>query len=105
VLLFCLSVTLGGTLVFGLLPAVRFSRPELISSIKDDSGGGGRRVGRIHRVAASAQTGMAFVFLAVSVIFVRAAGVLEDRELGSRGWTSPWQDTPPWRTGRPSWTG
>ena len=64
----CLVVSL----LFGLLPAVRFSRPNIISALKDDAGGGGRRVGRIHRLAAVVQLGVAIPFLVVS-------GVLLDR--------------------------
>jgi predicted permease len=82
ILAFTLLMTLGATLVFGLFPAIRFSRPDLISSLKDDTGSGGRRVGRIHRFAASAQTGVAFLFLVLCGLWVRAMGVMEHRDLG-----------------------
>jgi len=75
-------VALATTLVFGLFPAIRFSRPELVSSLKDDAGAGGRRVGRVHRVAASAQTGLALSLLVVCALCVRALGVMERRDLG-----------------------
>ena len=52
--------------LFGLLPAIRFSRPALVSALKDDAGGGGRRVGRIHRLTAALQIGIAIPFLVVS---------------------------------------
>jgi predicted permease len=64
----CLVVSL----LFGLLPAIRFSRPNLISALKDDAGGGGRTVGRVHRLAAAIQLGFAIPFLVMS-------GVLLDR--------------------------
>ena len=64
----CLVVTM----LFGLLPAIRFSRPNIISALKDDAGGGGRRVGRVHRLAAAVQLGIAIPFLVIS-------GVLLDR--------------------------
>jgi predicted permease len=64
----CLVVSL----LFGLLPAVRFSRPNLISAIKDDAGGGGTRTIRVHRVAAMVQVGIAVPFLVIS-------GVMLDR--------------------------
>ncbi|HYE86508.1 MAG TPA: ABC transporter permease, partial [Vicinamibacterales bacterium] len=64
----CLVVSL----MFGLLPAVRFSRPNLISAMKDDSGGGGSHTIRVHRVAAMVQIGIAVPFLVVS-------GVMLDR--------------------------
>jgi len=79
---FALGVTLLATLAIGLLPSVRFSRPELVSSLKDNTGGGGRRVGRVHRVSASAQAGLALVLLVTSSLFIRALGVMERKDLG-----------------------
>ena len=35
---------------WALLPALRFSRPAIISALKNDSAGGGRRVGRLQRL-------------------------------------------------------
>ena len=64
----CLLVSV----LFGLLPAVRFSRPNLISSLKEDAGGGGRQTIRVHRVAALVQIGIAVPFLVLS-------GVMLDR--------------------------
>ncbi len=82
ILAFSLLLTLGTTLVFGLFPALRFSKPDMISSLKDDTGGGGRRVGRIHRVATSAQAGVALSLVVTCSLFVRALGVMERRDLG-----------------------
>jgi predicted permease len=53
------------TLVFGLLPAIRFSRPNLVSALKDDAGGGGRRASRLHRWTAAIQAGLAVPFLVI----------------------------------------
>jgi putative ABC transport system permease protein len=64
----CLLVSL----LFGLLPAVRFSRPNLVPALKDDAGGGGRHTIRVHRVAAMVQIGIAVPFLVIS-------GVMLDR--------------------------
>jgi predicted permease len=64
----CLIVSV----LFGLLPAVRFSRPNLISALKEDAGGGGRQTIRAHRVAALVQIGIAVPFLVLS-------GVMLDR--------------------------
>jgi predicted permease len=64
----CLLVSV----LFGLLPAVRFSRPNLIPALKDDAGGGGRQTIRVHRVAAMVQIGVAIPFLVTS-------GVMLDR--------------------------
>jgi predicted permease len=64
----CLLVSV----LFGLLPAIRFSRPNLISALKDEAGGGGRHTIRVHRVAAMVQIGIAIPFLVTS-------GVMLDR--------------------------
>src|SRR6185436_12383274 len=47
------------SLVFGLLPALRFSRPAILPALKDDAGVGGRRVGRVQRVRAALQVAVA----------------------------------------------
>ena len=64
----CLLVSV----LFGLLPAVRFSRPNLIHAMKEDAGGGGRQTIRVHRIAAMVQIGIAIPFLVIS-------GVMLDR--------------------------
>jgi predicted permease len=60
------------SVLFGLMPAVRFSRPNLIRALKEDAGGGGRHTIRVHRVAAMVQIGIAVPFLVLS-------GVMLDR--------------------------
>lgn len=82
VVLIALTMTVVAGLAVGLLPSVRFSRPELISSLKEDAGGGGRRAGRIHRYSASAQAGLALCLLVTSTLFVRALGFMEGKDLG-----------------------
>ena len=79
---YTLLMTLAATLAVGLLPAIRFTRPELVTSLKDDTGGGGRSVGRIHRVAASAQTGVALILLVLCTLSIRAVGTMGRRDLG-----------------------
>ncbi len=64
----CLVVSV----LFGLLPAVRFSRPNLMPALKDEVGGGGGHTIRVHRVASMVQVAMAIPFLVIS-------GVMLDR--------------------------
>lgn len=64
----CLIVSV----LFGLLPAVRFSRPNLVQAMKENAGGGRGQTIRVHRVAAMVQIGIAVPFLAIS-------GVMLDR--------------------------
>ena len=61
----CLVVSL----VFGLLPALRFSRPNLIHTMKEDAGGG-RQTIRVHRFAALVQIGIAVPILVISGVMI-----------------------------------
>jgi predicted permease len=79
-----LAISLVAAQAFGLLPALRFSRPELISALKDDTGGGGRRVGRFQRYAASFQTGAAFLLLLMAALFFRSLERTDESHLGFR---------------------
>jgi putative ABC transport system permease protein len=60
------GICLLTSLVFGWLPALRFSRPVIITSLKDDAGGGGFRAGRVHRVTAALQVAIAVPLLVMS---------------------------------------
>jgi predicted permease len=62
----CLVVSV----LFGLLPAVRFSRPNLNHALKQDAGGGGRQTIQVHRVAALVQVGIAIPFLVLSGVMI-----------------------------------
>ena len=48
-----------------------FTRAGAITSLRDEIGAGGRRAGRFHRVAVSAQVGVAVLFVAVSLRVLR----------------------------------
>lgn len=64
----CLAICLLTTLVCGLLPSARFSRPVIISSLKDDAGTGGQRAGRVHRITAALQVAIAVPLIVMSGI-------------------------------------
>jgi hypothetical protein len=76
-----LAIALGLCLVvsmlFGLLPAIRFSRPTLLPALKDDVGAGGRQTIRIHRIAAMVQIGIAVPFLVVAGVMIDRARTAE----------------------------
>src|SRR5262249_53145261 len=65
---FCAGLCLLTSLMFGLLPALRFSRPVILSALKDDVGVGGRRVGRVQRVTAALQVAIAVPLIVISGI-------------------------------------
>jgi putative ABC transport system permease protein len=64
----CIGLCLLTSLVFGFLPALRFSRPVIIAALKDDAGAGGLRVGRVHRFTAALQVAIATPLLVISGI-------------------------------------
>lgn len=64
----CIGICFLTSLVFGFLPALRFSRPVIISSLKDDAGAGGFRVGRVHRFTAALQVAIAVPLLVMGGI-------------------------------------
>jgi ABC-type antimicrobial peptide transport system permease subunit len=64
----CIGLCLLTSLVFGFLPALRFSRPVIISVLKDDAGAGGFRVGRVHRFTAALQVAIAVPLLVMGGI-------------------------------------
>src|SRR5690606_2058529 len=65
------------SLVLGLLPAIRLSRPNLIPVLKDEVAGGGGRVSRVHRAAAAIQVAMAVPFLVISGVMLDRVRVAE----------------------------
>ena len=62
----CIGLCLVTSLLFGLLPAARFSRPVIISSLKDDAGVGGFAAGRVRRVTAALQVAIAVPLIVMS---------------------------------------
>jgi predicted permease len=79
---FALGLCLLTSLVFGLLPAVRFSRPVILSALKDDTGVGGRRVGRVQRVTAALQVAIAVPLIVMSGISLDRVRATASAELG-----------------------
>jgi predicted permease len=64
----CIGLCLWTSMVFGFLPAVRFSRPVIISALRDEAGAGGFRVGRVHRFTAALQVAIAVPLLVMGGI-------------------------------------
>jgi predicted permease len=63
------------SIVFGGLPAARFSRPVIITVLKDEAGTGGIRAGRLQRVATALQVAIAtplLIFSAMTLDRMRA---------------------------------
>jgi hypothetical protein len=78
----CAGLCLATSVVFGLLPAIRFSRPVIISSLKDDAGVGGAQAGRVHRFTAALQIAIAVPPLVLSAIALDLVRVTATGNLG-----------------------
>ncbi len=87
ILLFALALTLLTSLIFGLLPALRASRPDLWPTLKDVVGsvvgGGGSLLLRKSLVAA--QVALSFLLLFGAGLFVRSLQNLKAADTGFRG--------------------
>ena len=71
------------SLVFGLMPAIRWSRPNVVSALKDEAGGGGgRRVGRTQRLTAAIQAGIAVPFLVMCALKLDNVRITATADLG-----------------------
>jgi predicted permease len=77
-----IGLCLATSLVFGFLPAIRFSRPVIISALKDDGGAGGLRVGRVHRVTAALQVAIAVPLLVMGGICLDRVRTTATGDLG-----------------------
>jgi predicted permease len=78
----CIALCFVTSVVLGLLPALRFSRPSILTALKNDSPGSGRRVGRLQRLTAAAQAGLAVPFLVIGGIKIDQARVTVMSDLG-----------------------
>ena len=78
----CVVLCLVTSVILGLLPAMRFSRPMILSALKNDSTGSGRRVGRLQRLTAAAQAGLAVPFLVIGGVKIDQARVTLIQDLG-----------------------
>ncbi len=77
----CIGLCFVTSLVLGVLPALRFSRPSVVAALKNDSAGS-RRVGGLQRLTAAAQAGIAVPLLVIGGVNLDRARVTATAELG-----------------------
>ena len=88
VLVFTLALSLLTGLLFGFLPAIQSSRPDLVGAIKEGGGaGGGRRprlraAGTARGIVVVTQTALAVLALIVAGLFLRSLGAARAIDLG-----------------------
>jgi predicted permease len=78
----CVALCFVTSLVLGLLPAIRFSRPSIVDALKNDSSGAGRRVGRLQRFTVAAQAAIAVPLLVISGLQLDQARVTALTDVG-----------------------
>jgi putative ABC transport system permease protein len=78
----CAGLCLATSLVFGWLPAARFSRPVIMMVLKDDAGSGGVRAGRFHRVTTALQVAIAVPLLILSFLSLERLRATAAADLG-----------------------
>jgi predicted permease len=84
VLLFTLVVALATGIAFGLVPALRSSRPDLVSGLKDAGSGEGGRPRRVELRDALvvAQVAFSLMLLVVGALLARSLGAAANVDLG-----------------------
>lgn len=73
---FSIAITFATAIVFGLLPALSASRPDVASSLKDGGASviGGMRRGRLRQALVVSQVAFTVVLLVSAALFVRGLG-------------------------------
>jgi predicted permease len=84
VMLFSGALALGTGVLFGLFPALHSTRPDLISSLKGQSGqpSGARSAARFRTVLATAQIGLSMLLLVSAGLFTRSLANVSRVDLG-----------------------
>ncbi len=85
-LLFAAALSLGTGLLFGLFPALESSRPDLVSSLKAQSGpsSGGRGAARFRTSLATAQIALSMALLVSAGLFTKSLANVSRGDLGLR---------------------
>ena len=78
----CVGLCLATSLIFGWLPALRFSRPAIMTVLKDEAGVGGIRAGRVHRVTSALQVAIAVPLLVMSTMSLDRVRATATSDLG-----------------------
>ena len=84
VLLFAIGLTVGTGLLFGLFPALHSTRPDLVSTLKNQAGqpAGAKGAARFRLVVATSQIAFSMMLLAASGLFVKSLLNISRIDLG-----------------------
>ena len=81
VLMVSVLLTVATGVVFGLIPALRATRPQLVPALKA-SEAGGRRTSRLYRASVAGQVAISMLLLVVAGLFLRALGEIGTADPG-----------------------
>jgi predicted permease len=84
VLLFALAVTVGTVMLFGLVPALNASRPDLVPALKSAAGSSVRARGWLRGSLVVAQISLCAVALVAAGLFMRSLGASSRIDAGFR---------------------
>jgi len=82
VLLFAFAVTLVTALVFGLVPALQASNPDLVTTLKDGIGSAPERRGRLQSALVVSQVALSLVSLLCAGLFIRSLDASRRADFG-----------------------
>ncbi len=79
---YTMLVTIGATILFALLPALRMTRPKLAPSLSSYDTAPGGRLGRLRHALLVPQVALTLALLVLAGLFTRSAGRAHDVEPG-----------------------
>jgi predicted permease len=82
VLLFNFLMAFAASVVFSLAPALRFLKPDLVTSLKQQSGTSGASPLRFRRITVGLQIGLSLLLVVGAGLFVRTLHNLEAQDVG-----------------------
>jgi predicted permease len=84
VLLFALVVTVGTVLLFGIVPAIQASKPDLVPALKNGVGSGGSGRGLLRGTLVVAQISLSVIALVAAGLFIRSLSASQKVDTGFR---------------------
>jgi predicted permease len=82
VLGFATAVSLAAGILFGVVPALRASRPDIVETLKEGAAGAGSRNGWLRNGLVVGQLALSFALLASTALLVRSMWAAQDAEPG-----------------------
>jgi predicted permease len=84
--LFCAAMSIATGILFGLVPAIQSTRPDLVTELRNNSGklSGGRGAARFRTALVTAQIALSMALLASAGLFIKSLSNVSRVDLGIR---------------------